>query len=121
MSGNDSRQAVYIRVPLSPSSIGTGQIVVSLCGWRGNHGPDRKKRQRNCDIGLRRWIDDISEWTGMEINDATRVADDNEFNGDVFYVPPTLHMEDGTKQRRVQCVERPCHTHTLHCVEIYFA
>ena len=53
----------------------------------------RRGRQR------RQWTDDISEWTGMAVNDAT-MWPKSEFNGEDFCVPTTLCMEDGSRRRR---------------------
>jgi len=48
----------------------------------------------------RRWTDDITEWTGMKINEAAAAAEDRDrWRG--YYAPPTLLMEDGTRRRRL--------------------
>jgi len=48
----------------------------------------------------RRWTDDITEWTGMKINEARLQQRKIVIVGDGYYAPPTLLMEDGTRRRR---------------------
>ena len=47
----------------------------------------------------RRWTDDITEWTGMKINEAAQQRK-IVIVGEGYYAPPTLLMEDGTRRRR---------------------
>jgi len=70
-----------------------GCVVYQLPGYR-NRG-----RQR------RRWTDDITEWTGMKINEAAASAEDRDCWKEIgaYYAPPTLALlmeEEGTERRR---------------------
>jgi len=51
--------------------------------------------QYNVVIGRprRRWIHDVSEWSGLWINEAARLTHEKERSGEnVFIISPILHM-----------------------------
>ena len=54
---------------------------------------------RSCGRQRRRWTDDITEWTGMKINEAAAAAEDRDRWRGILRAA-TLLMEDGTKRRR---------------------
>ena len=86
-----------------------GRLMIAIPRFALRASRGKKEVIQGCTPGSRsrgrqrrRWTDDISEWSGMTINDAARVAEDRaKWSGDRSCTPPTLHMEVGsTRQRR---------------------